>query len=263
MPLCEIVGTHGKQNNNTQTLQMKKTLLIAAAALAAGIISTQASSVYSQNIVGYANVVTANNVTYAMSVPFAVGVSNGANEIWPLSSGQPTIPDGSQLMIWNGSGFDTFLSDSGSASLWDDNNGTAIPNSPKLPVGQGFFLIPAGDTTNTFTGSIAIASGTTNNASYANNVTFCIGSRVPYAGAVTNGTSTGGGIALSSLNNLPDGSQLMIWGGSGFTTYLSDSGSSSLWDDNNGTAIPVPPSLSIGQGFFFIPAGDFTWTQGL
>ena len=38
---------------------MKKTLLIAAAALAASVISSQAQ-VYSQNIVGYANVATPN-----------------------------------------------------------------------------------------------------------------------------------------------------------------------------------------------------------
>ena len=34
---------------------MKKTLLMAAAALAAGIITSQAQPVYSQNIVGYVN----------------------------------------------------------------------------------------------------------------------------------------------------------------------------------------------------------------
>jgi len=242
---------------------MKKTLLIAAAALAAGIISTQASSVYSQNIVGYANIPTSGGSTYAMSVPFAIGVSNGANEVWPLSGGNPTIPDGSQLMLWNGSGFDTYLSDSGSASLWDDNGGNPIPNAPLVEVGQGFFLIPAANTTNSFSGSIAINSGTTNNTVLSGGVTVCIGSVVPYAGAVTNGTSTAGGIALSSNNNLPDGSTLQIWNGSGFDTYLSDSGSSSLWDDNGGNPIPVPPSLSIGQAFFFIPAANFTWTQGL
>ena len=61
---------------------MRKTLLMAAAALAAGVISSQAG-VYSANIVGYANV--ANNIAgknYFMSVPFNVGVSNGANEVF-------------------------------------------------------------------------------------------------------------------------------------------------------------------------------------
>jgi hypothetical protein len=86
---------------------------------------------------------------------------------------------------------------------------------------------------------------------------------IPYGGAVTNGTSTGGGVALSANNNLPDGSELLIWGGSGFTTYLSDSGSISLWDDGNGNSISAPPSVNVGQGFFIIPSGNFTWTEGL
>jgi hypothetical protein len=61
---------------------MRKTLLMAAATLAAGVISSQAAGVYSQNIVGYVNVAspTAGN-SYLLSVPFAIGVSNGANEV--------------------------------------------------------------------------------------------------------------------------------------------------------------------------------------
>jgi hypothetical protein len=86
---------------------------------------------------------------------------------------------------------------------------------------------------------------------------------VPYGGAVTNGTSTGGGIALNSANGLPDGSALLIWNGNGFNTYLSDSGSSSFWDDANGNPIATPPSVSVGQGFFIEPAGSFTWTEGV
>ena len=242
---------------------MKKTLLIAAAALAAGIISTQASSVYSQNVVGYANVVTPNGGTYLITVPFVIGTSNGANEVWPLVGGNPTLPDSSQLLIWNGSGYDTYLSDSGSPSLWDDYTGSSIPNAPLLPVGKGFFLIPNADTTNTFTGSIAVQTGTTNNVLLGNGGTYLVGCAIPYAGAITNGTSTGGGPALSSLNGLPDSSQLLIWTGAGYTTYLSDSGSPSLWDDYTGSSIPAPPSISVGQSYFIIPNADFTWTVGL
>ena len=126
---------------------MKKTLLMAAAALAAGIITSQAQPVYSQNIVGYVNTVTPLGGTYLMTVPFNVGVSNGANEVWPLVGGLPSIPDSSALLIWNGSGYTAYLSDSGSPSLWDDNGGTAIPAPPTINVGQGFFIIPAANFT--------------------------------------------------------------------------------------------------------------------
>jgi hypothetical protein len=242
---------------------MKKTLLMAAAALAAGIITSQAQPVYSQNIVGYVNTVTPNGGIYLIAVPFNVGVSNGANEVWPLNGGLPSIPDGSSLLIWTGSGYTTYLSDSGSPSLWDDAAGTPIPNAPLLPVGKGFFLIPAGSTTNLFMGTVAVSVGTSNSMVLPNGGIYLVASAVPYGGAITNGTSLGGGLALSSLNSLPDGSQLLIWTGSGYTTYLSDSGSPSLWDDAAGTPIPAPPTINVGQGFFIIPAANFTWKVGL
>jgi hypothetical protein len=245
---------------------MKKTLLIAAAALASSIISSQAQ-VYSQNIVGYANVPTAGGGTFLMAVPFQIGASNGANEVWPLSGGNPTLPDGSSLLLWNGSKYTTYLSDSGSSSLWDDNNGTAIPNAPLLPVGQGFFLIPANSTTNTFAGNVAVNVGTSNVMTLASGGTFLVAPYVPYAGAVTNGNLVTGAGGPNMWNNgsvgIPDGSSLLLWNGSKYTTYLSDSGSSSYWDDNNGTSIPVPPSISVGQGFFVIPAATWNWTVGL
>jgi hypothetical protein len=246
-----------------------KTLLIAAAAaLTAGIISAQAQT-YSQNIVGYANVSTPNGGQYLMSVPFKIGSSNGANEIWPLVSGNPSIPDGSTLEVWDSgsSTFTTYLSDSGSSSLWDDNGGNPIPNAPVLPVGQGFFLIPAGDTTNTFAGAISVSVNSSNSASLPNGGQYLVGCVVPYAGSITNGNPTtgAGGAGLSALNGLPDGSTLEIWnaGTSTYTTYLSDSGSPSFWDDNGGNPIPVAPTISVGQGFFVIPSDNFTWKVGL
>jgi hypothetical protein len=242
-----------------------KTLLIAAAAaLTAGIISAQAQT-YSQNIVGYANVKTPGGGTYLLTVPFKIGSSNGANEVWPLNGGNPTLPDGSTLSIWNGAGYDNYLSDSTSSSLWDDGGGNPIPNSPVLPVGKGFFLIPAGDQTNTFAGAIAVSVNTSNVVTYTGGGTYLIASAVPYAGSITNGNPTtgAGGLGLSSLNGLPDGSTLSIWNGAGYDNYLSDSTSSSLWDDGGGNPIPVAPTLTVGQGFFVIPAGDFTWKVGL
>ena len=239
-----------------------KTLLIAAAALAAGVISSQAQ-VYSQNVVGYANVSTANGGTYLVTVPFKVGVSNGANEVYPLNGGVPSIPDFSTLLLWNGSGYTAYQSDSGSSSLWDDGNGNPIPNAPILPVGQGFFLIPSASTTNTFVGTVAVNVGTSNVTVLANGGTYLVAPVVPYGGSVTNGTSSGGGPALNAANGLPDFSTLLIWTGSSYTAYQSDSGSSSLWDDGNGNPIPNAPTINVGQGFFIIPSANFNWKVGL
>jgi len=238
---------------------MKKTLLIAAAALAASVITSQAQ-VYSQNVVGYANVSTPNGGTYLLSVPFKIGATNGANEVWP-----GTLPDGSQLLLWTGSGYTTYLSDSGSPSYWDDDGGNPLNDAPAVPVGKGFFLIPAANTTNTFAGAIAVSVGSSNVTAYANGGTYLVAPVVPYAGTITNGSSvTGaGGVNLSSANGLPDGSQLLIWTGGGYTTYLSDSGSPSYWDDDGGNPLGSAPSVSVGQGFFIIPAANFNWKVGL
>jgi hypothetical protein len=217
-------------------MRTKTLLLSAAALLAAGFVSTQAQPVYSQNIVGYASVPTLGNGSsyYLLTIPFTIGVSNGANEIWPLiSPGKPSVPDFSLLLVWNGAGYTTYQSDSGSASLWDDANGNPIAFSPKLPVGQGFFLAPSSSVTNTFAGTVAVNVGTSNQMVLSGNGSsyYLVGSTVPYAGAVTNGNNSTGGPNLSKSGGLPDFSLLLIWTGSSYTTYQSDSGSASLWDD--------------------------------
>jgi hypothetical protein len=241
---------------------MRKTLLIAAAALAASVISSEAQ-VYSQNIVGYANLPTTGGGTYLMTVPFQVGSSNGANEIWPNG----TIPDGSILSIWTGTKYIGYQSDSGSSSLWDDSGGNPIPNAPLLPVGTGFFLIPAGTFTNTFAGSVAVNVGTSNVVTLAGGSTDLVAPKVPYAGAVTNGDLTTGVGGACMWNNgtigIPDGTILSVWTGTKYIGYQSDSGSSSYWDDSGGNPILVPPSINVGQGFFVIPAANWNWTVGL
>ncbi len=234
---------------------MKKTLLIAAAALAAGVISTQAQPVYSQNIVGYANVSTPNGGTYLISAPFVTGVSNGLNEVF-----SPALPDASSVLIWNGVGYDTYVADSGSSSGWDDAGFNPLTTVPTVPVGKGFFLIPSGNVTNTFVGNIAISVGTSNNMVLPNGGTYLVSSVVPYAGSVTNGTASGGGL---NLNGVPDASSILLWNGSSYVTYVADSGSPSGWDDAGFNPLPAPPSLVVGQGFFIIPASSYTWTTGL
>jgi len=239
---------------------MKKTLLIAAAALAAGVISTQAQPVYSQNIVGYANIPTPTSGSqYLIAVPFQVGVSNGANEVFGS-----TLPDFSTLLVWSvaANTYSLYYADSGSPSGWDDGNFAPI-SSPVLPVGQGFFLSPSGDKlTNTFTGSIAISVGTSNVMSLPTaGAQYLVSSVVPYAGSLTNGDNSGGGI---NLNNLPDFSTVLIWSptANNYTLYYSDSASPTLWDDGNFAPIAAP-SGGIGEGFFVSPSAAATWTIGL
>src|ERR1035438_3189483 len=66
----QIGLTHGNNRTTTQNKMRTKTLLLSAAALlAAGFVSSQAQPVYSQNIVGYANVPTPLASTYYTVFP--------------------------------------------------------------------------------------------------------------------------------------------------------------------------------------------------
>jgi len=239
-----------------------KTLLIAAAALAVGIISSQAQSVYSQNVVGYCNIVTPTpGINYMISVPFKIGVSNGANEIFP------NVPEFSQVLIWNPAlgKYASYQTDTTSATGWSDANTSVQVSPPILPVGMGFFFSPGDvNVTNTFAGSVAINTGTSNVTTYATpGINYMVGCVVPYAGSVTNGNDSGGG---PNMNALPEFTQLLFWNPAlgKYASFQTDTTSATGWSDAN-TSVQVPvPSITVGQGFFLSP-GDVNakWTVGL
>jgi len=255
---------------------MRKTLLIAASALAASVISSQAG-VYSQNVVGYANLpAPVGGKDYMITCPFKIGVSNGVNEVFGTS-----LPDNSAILIWSptSSSFSTVLYDStdpaGAGTPWyfgDDT--TPYTTLPTLPPGQGFFLIPAHPLTNVFAGAVAVNVGTSNQLVLpVGGKDYLVSSVVPYAGAVTNGNSSTGG---PNLNHLPDNSVLLLWNyvTASYTTALYDStdpaGAGTPWyfgDDTTPFVDPVTggnaPNIAVGQGIFIIPAGPYTWTTGL
>jgi hypothetical protein len=255
-----------------------KTLLIAAAALAAGVISSQAQ-VYSQNVVGYANVGTpVGGHEYLITVPFVTGVSNGVNEVFGS-----TLPVASSLLIWTGTGYNTYVYDptdpdnlGAGAPVWylGDDATPAVP-LPTVAVGQGFFLIPSSPITNTFVGTVAVNVGTSNNLALpTGGHEYLVASVVPYAGSVTNGNNSTGG---PNLNNLPVASSLLIWNGTGFNTAVYDptdpdnlGANAPLWyqgDDATPYVDPSTggnvPSIAVGQSFFVVPSASYTWKTGL
>ncbi len=76
-----------------------KTLLIASAgALAAAITSSQAQTVYSQNVVGYVNTPLAQGANVLIANPLN-GTTNSINTIMPGLQG------GEIANIWNGGGY--------------------------------------------------------------------------------------------------------------------------------------------------------------
>jgi hypothetical protein len=245
-----------------------KTLLLTAAAMAAGIITSQAQAVYSQNIVGYATQSLGSG--YSMiETPFNVGLSNGANEVWGSS-----LQDGMTFVIWNGGGFDqTLYSPSLQSALslpspWMDPNTFAPLAIPMLTNGMGYFLYSPNAVTNVVAGAVSVAgpgNPTSVNPPATNNMPIpagyaLVGSAIPLGGSVTNGIFDA---------PLEDGSTFVIWnGGSYDQTLYSPSLQSALslpspWMDPNSFAPLDPPTLSVGQGFFLYSPNQTTWVQTL
>src|SRR5450432_1551654 len=174
---------------------MKKTLLIAAAALVAGVISSDAQ-VYSANIVGYVNVPMPAAALVLTSNPLDDG-TNTANSL--LAS----LPKASLLEVWTGSGFSVLSKTS-----------TGFAGNPSLPVGTGFFVKSTSNYTNTFVGNVVPNPG--GNQATINlpaGALVLVGSVLPVSGTFNDvGTNT-----INLIATLPKASLLETWTGSGFT----------------------------------------------
>jgi hypothetical protein len=213
-----------------------RTLLLSAAAIAAGLASSQAqSNVFSANVVGYVNVVLPGNGKFALLAnPFDNG--NG-NQLTNILNG--SLPKQSQVLTWNGVSFDTLIK-VGSPAAW----ASSVPLVP----GAGFFVrngapgSGAPDLTNTFVGSIVVANG----ASATNNLAIGFtlnGSPIPYSGNLAIGGQAGGDTNMNFGLPLTKQSQILTWDLAlqGYLTTLK-AGSPALW----GATVTINP----GDGFF-------------
>lgn len=202
-----------------------KTLLIAAAALAVATISSEAQTVFSANVVGYANVVLPPNTLVLAANP----LDNGTND---LNSLLGSLPAKSQVQVWNGAGFTTIT------------KGATWPAATILP-GTGFFIKSSSTTsslTNTFVGQVVAPVGGSVTNSLTANTLFLVGSTIPYAGDL-NDTNV-------ALNTLPAKSQVQVWNGAGFTTITK------------GATWPAG-TVSVAGGFFVKSSAATNWVQTL
>jgi hypothetical protein len=214
---------------------MKKTLLIAAAALVAGVVSSQAQ-VYSANIVGYVNTTVTGGQFTLLSNPLDNG-TNTANDL------MVSLPNKATIQIWNGAG--------NSFTPYTKTSSGFTPSNPSIPVGKGFFVQSGTTFTNTFVGNVVPAPGgniSTNNlpAGFA-----LVGSTLPVGGTFNDaGTNT-----LNLAATLPNKSTIQIWNGAGnsFTPYTKTSSGFT----------PSNPSYTPGQGFFIQSGSASSWAQTL
>ena len=257
--LCEIDRTHGTNRNNNNQKMRTKTLLIAAAALAAAVTSSQAQTVYSANIVGYANLgITAGS--YELITPTFDVDGTGTNGTISTVVGT-NVDAGTLVLIWNGTGYSDLsyqsTSGRGSALGWVLLGTTPVvsPNYP-VNVGEGLFVNDPGPNVTNLTVSGVVMQGTLPNPYVAPAGTYALlGSMVPISGDLD-----------TNLDYVPNQGDLVLeWNGNGFNdySYQSESGRGSTigWVLLGTTPTVSSPQVSVGQGFFLNPAATTTWTE--
>jgi len=206
-----------------------KTLLIAAAALAVGIVTSTAQT-YSQNVVGYVTMTFpgANKMSLICSPLQGLvnGVAtNGATEI--LTS----LQTGDFIYVWhadtNGTGYYVyefhkgFLAGGYPSDYYDVGLGN-IPGDeyneyadatfapePQLGPGVAYFVQTANKQTNTFTGTVVLSNTNSPVPIKANNIINMLGSVVPVGGDIVTDAD------LCFSNILSTGDFVMIWNGTG------------------------------------------------
>jgi hypothetical protein len=212
-----------------------KTLLIAAATLAAGVMHSQAQ-VYSQNIVGYINVpLNAGNNLIANQLDYD---GTGTNNSIYTSVGT-NLPTGTSILAWNGSAFTT--SKLLASHSWSGANSQVFTNATSP--GSGFFINVAAPTNVTFVGNVITGTNT-----YPIAAGFQI---VAPSGPVAGTLDTTNGYHPSKVGSTGD--QILVWGGASYTTHkwLGTS-----WSGGD-------PVLTVGQSVFLNAVQSTNWTEVL
>jgi len=235
---------------------MKKTLLIAAAALTAGVITSQAQ-VYSQNIVGYVNIpLTSGQIQVVSPALDADGTGTNNTISTVFANGAP----GDTVYVFNGAGYDTLnylgVSRSIHTAGWYNGNTGLLNNNYSINPGVAVFYSPGQNETNTQVGTVL--QGTNLPNAYVSQTAggiSLVSSIVPIGGGV--------GSALG-YTGVP-GDVIYIFNGAGYDTYnylgVSRSIHTAGWY-SGATGLLTEPSISVGSGFWLQTANaGTTWAQ--
>jgi hypothetical protein len=222
-----------------------KTLAIAAATLAVGAISSQAQSpVYSQNVVGYVNVIYPAGAMVLSANPLTTGHDVLTNVL-------QGVPGASHLFYWTGSTWTTYTY---SAVTHKWLSGAVDVSNTNLAPGIGFFLNASSAYTNTYSGTIVAntGGGTATNALVTG--LHPTGSLLPYGDVITNASTfnmTVGGASTIQIWNITNQT---------FDTPYTYSAVQHQWKQG---AVTNNPTINVGQGFFISPNVATNWVQTL
>jgi hypothetical protein len=244
-------------------MRTQNVLAVAAAALAAGVVTSQAQ-VYSQNIVGYVNNAVGNNYS-VQSVPFDAANGNALTNL-VVNSGQL---DGAYVYVWGGHSFSIYTLDSTMATgVADSGDSVAVP-APVLNPGTAFIINngTGTPTTNTYVGTVHIGSGsypgTSTNFIAANALYSFIAPVIPVGGGISsvcgltnNGSLDGDYVYVPNIVN-----GLF----KGYTISTFDSSMATGFGDSGDNVQAPEPQIPVGGGFFFNNANGtpVTWIQSI
>jgi len=263
---------------------MRKTLLMTAAALAAGIISTQAQ-VYSQNIVGYVNVSVAGN-GYAL-IGHQLDLGDGTNGISSVFAtglvSDPNDVTNSQILLFNPvtSQYQTlfyFTASDATAAFFEPESNTGFYdqggnfyNTP-LPPGNSAFIYNDGNPsalTVTMTGTVPQATNI-----YALTQGYNLVSLTdPVVTNLVGGAGSGGFTGTSDPNDV-NNDQLLLFNPvtSQYQTlfyFTAADATAAFFEPESNTGFYdqggnfYPEALPVATGFFInhIVAGTEYWTN--
>jgi hypothetical protein len=235
-----------------------KTLLLSAAALAAGVVTSMAANTYSLNVVGYVNVTCApgfNLVANQLDVDGTDAIGTVLNATTPSSQ------DSAQVLKFSNNNFSTdfyaaTLGDGLGFIGWYDGVSGA-PSTNTIQPGVGFYYFNPASTNITLTLTGTVLQGSSSVPLPAG---FSLISTVAPQAITLDTTAT---------NNFPaaDSDEYLAWAGNNFATpafyaaTLGDGLGFIGWYDGISGA-QVFPTPAVGQGYFIFNAGSPTsWTR--
>jgi hypothetical protein len=240
---------------------MRKTLLIAAAAFAASVISSQAQ-VYSQNIVGYVNINLTNGVL-ANIAPALDLDGTGTNNTVATVFTTPNIGD--NVYAFNGTGYDALnykvvVTGRSPNQVYNTNWFIGLTAEPgyKLNPGESLFYLPSANETVTQTGTALTGSQVNPNVPTPGNLGL-LSSIIPISGGLT-----------SVLGYTPNiGDNVFVYNGTGYTAYnykvvVTGRSPNQVYNTNWFIGLTATePVINVGQGFWLQTGAANTWTETL
>jgi hypothetical protein len=221
---------------------MKRSL---AVALTVGLIASLASAVEveSQNTVGYNTISIGAGDAYTLVGVNWADIGQNPTDIQDLF-GNSAIPDLTEALIWNGSGYDTWTYFSGD---WYDP-GFSVSPLDILP-GDSFWIHNTAATALDLTVAGEVYEAATAGQTFSGEYTL-------FASAFSaNDSLNGGSFDWSSLVDLDEA---LIWTGSGYDTWTYFSGD---WYDPGFSIAPGPIPMGTGLWFHKTSAGTRNVTQ--